>query len=99
MQLNGVSTLEARRKFIRVTFLYNYVLWHKYSSPCQCETPVDTTYSGGHEFSLSPIVARSNALEIRFSFLYSSMEDWNTLPSDIFHSSTFLDELKRHLLS
>lgn len=97
MQLNGICTLEARRKFSRLSFLYNCMAGNIKIDLPDCIKPVATRRTRhGHEFSLTPIFARTNSF--KFSYFSKTVEDWNSLPSDIFGSNNFIADLECHLL-
>lgn len=98
MQLNDISTLEARRKFSRLSFLYNCLCGIVKIDLPDCVKPLSVRRTRhGHEHALTPIFARSNAF--KYSFFPRTVDDWNCLPCDIFHSNKFLGDLERHLLS
>ncbi|CAN7942980.1 unnamed protein product, partial [Ixodes hexagonus] len=80
---NGMHTLQARRKLARLKFLFCLQQGQTRIDPVQYISPLASrTTRHIHQFSLTPIFARTNTF--KFSFFPRTISDWNCLPLELF---------------
>lgn len=101
LQKYNVPTLEARRKISRLGFLYNCCVGKTKLPNCilpDCIKHLTTrTTRHNHEYSLSPIFARTNVH--KYTFFPRTVSEWNSLPRMIFESTDFMKELESRIVN
>lgn len=94
MQANGIQTLQARRKLARLKFLFHLQQGQTRIDPLQYISPLASRATRHrHQFSLTPIFARTNMF--KFSFFPRTISDWNGLPLELFIDTNFVEGLER----
>lgn len=85
MLSNGITSLQSRRRFLRLKFLYQLSNRKFALNPDPYLTPLRTRQTlHSHAFSLTPYFARTNLF--KFSFFPRTIEEWNDLPASSLHS-------------
>lgn len=83
----GLESLEARRKFARLSFFYK--LYHNetgLSKGLYIQPPPQRSARLNHSKNVRQYVPRNNLF--KYSFFVRTIEDWNSLPSDCVNAST-----------
>lgn len=85
MLSNGITSLQSRRRFLRLKFLYQLSNRKFALNPDPYLTPLRTRQTRhSHALSLTPYFARTNLF--KFSFFPRTIEEWNDLPASSLHS-------------
>lgn len=95
MQENHIQTLETRRKISRIAFLHNCLSGKiKLNIPDYVKPLATRRTRHNHQHSLAPIFAKTNSY--KYSFFPQTVEDWNSLPAQLFLCSNFVSEVEKH---
>lgn len=98
MQKYNVLTLETRRKVSRLGFLHNCLVGKTKLLLPNCIKPLTSRKTRhNHEYSLSPIFARTDTH--KYTFFPRTVSEWNSLPREVFESADFMKELESHIVN
>lgn len=85
MLSNNIPTLQSRRKFLRLKFLYQLLNRKLALDPDPFLAPIRTRQTRhSHALALTPYFARTNLF--KFSFFPHTIEEWKSLPPNSLHS-------------
>lgn len=95
MHDNQFQTLETRRKISRIAFLHNCFSGKiKLNLPDYVEPLKTRRTRHNHQHSFAPILAKINSY--KYNFFPQTIEDWNSLPAQLFLFSNFITEVEKH---
>lgn len=93
MLANGIQTLQVRRKIARLKFLFSLHQRQLRLNPSHYISPLSSRLTRHrHQFSLTPIFARTNMF--KYSFFPRTINDWNALPLDFFIDTNFSERVQ-----